>query len=59
MSLFNNVLIVYIDAISLNHFRRKLQRLAEYIEPFMGYNLNETQKKYTTFQFMKYNTLKG
>ena len=45
MSLFNNVLIVYIDAISLNHFRRKLQRLAEYIEPFMEYNLNETQKE--------------
>ena len=58
-SLFNNVLIVYIDAISRNHFRRKLQKLAEYIEPFMEYNLNETQKKYTTFQFMKYNTLKG
>ena len=58
-SLFNNVLIVYIDAISRNHFRRKLHKLAEYIEPFMEYNLNETQKKYTTFQFMKYNTLKG
>ena len=25
----------------------------------MKYNLNETQKQYTTFQFMKYNTLKG
>ena len=58
-SLFNNVLIVYIDAISRNHFRRKLHKLAEYIEPFMEYNLNETQKKYTSFQFMKYNTLKG
>ena len=58
-SLFNNVLIVYIDAISRNHFRRKLQKLGEYIEPFMKYNLNETQKQYTTFQFMKYNTLKG
>ena len=58
-SLFNNVLIVYIDAISRNHFRRKLHRLAEYIEPFMAYSLNETEKEYTTFQFMKYNTLKG
>lgn len=25
----------------------------------MAYSLNETEKKYTTFQFMKYNTLKG
>ena len=25
----------------------------------MLYNLNETEKEYTTFQFMKYNTLKG
>ena len=25
----------------------------------MIYNLNEEEKKYTTFQFMKYNALKG
>ena len=58
-SLFNNVLIVYIDAISRNHFHRKMQKLAKYIEPFMIYNLNEAEKEYSAFQFMKYNTLKG
>lgn len=27
---------------------------SKYIEPFMIYNLNETEKEYTEFQFMKY-----
>ena len=58
-SLFNNVLVVYVDALSRNHFQRKIHKLSKYIEPFMAYSLNETEKKYTTFQFMKYNTLKG
>ena len=58
-SLFNNVLIVYVDALSRNHFQRKIHKLTKYIEPFMIYNLNETEKEYTAFQFMKYNTLKG
>ena len=58
-SLFNNVLIVYVDALSRNHFQRKMKKLTKFIEPFMIYNLNETEKEYTAFQFMKYNTLKG
>ena len=58
-SLYNNVLIIYLDALSRNLFLRKIHRLAKYIEPFMLYNLNETQKPFTSFQFFKYNTLKG
>ena len=58
-SLFNNVLIVYVDAISRNHFQRKIKKLSEFIESFMLYNINEIEKEYTAFQFMKYNTLKG
>ena len=58
-SLYKNVLIVYVDALSRNIFQRKLHKLSKYIEPFMLYNLNETEKEFTTFQFMKYNTLKG
>ena len=58
-SLYNNILFVYVDAISRNHFQRKIKKLSEYIETFMPYNVNETEKKYTTFQFMKYNTVKG
>ena len=58
-SLYNNVLIVYVDALSRNIFQRKLHKLSKYIEPYMIYNLNETEKEFTTFQFMKYNTLKG
>ena len=58
-SLFNNVLIVYIDAISRNHFRRKMKKLSQYLEPFFIYNLNETEKEFTAFEFLKYNTLQG
>ena len=58
-SLYNNVLIVYVDALSRNIFQRKMHKISKYIEPYMLYNLNETEKEYTTFQFMKYNTLKG
>ena len=58
-SLYNNVLIIYLDALARNHFLRKIHRVAKYIEPFLIYNLNETEKQYTAFQFFKYNTLKG
>ena len=58
-SLYNNILFVYVDALSRNHFQRKIKKLSEYIETFMPYNVNETEKKYTSFQFMKYNTVKG
>ena len=58
-SLFNNVLIVYVDALSRNHFQRKMKKLTEFIGPFMLYNLDENEKEYTAFQFMKYNTLQG
>ena len=58
-SLYNNVLIVYVDALSRNHFQRKIKKLSEFIEPFTLYNLSETEKECTAFQFMKYNTLKG
>ena len=58
-SLFNNVLIVYIDTVSRNLFQRKMHKLSKFIEQYMPYNLNEKEKPYTSFQFMKYNTLKG
>ena len=58
-SLYNNVLMIYLDAISRNHFQRKIKKLSKLIEPFMIYNLNETEKKFTAFQFMKYQTLKA
>ena len=58
-SLYNNVLVVYVDALSRNIFQRKMHKISKYIEPYMLYNLDENEKEYTTFQFMKYNTLKG
>ena len=58
-SIYNNVLIIYIDAISRNHFRRKMKKLSEYIKPFLSYELDEKEKEYSAFEFLKYNTLKG
>ena len=58
-TLYDNILIIYIDAISRNHFLRKLNKLAKFIEPYMKYERNEEKKKFSAFQFMKYNTVKG
>ena len=58
-SLYNNVFILYIDAISRNQFKRRFTKLASLIEPFMKYNIIESEKEFSAFQFMKYNTLKG
>ena len=58
-SLYNNILIIYIDAVSRNHFKRKLTKLTKIIEPYMKYNRNEKEKKYTSFQFLKYHTLQA
>ena len=37
-SLFNNVLIIYTDATSRNHFKRKMPKTAEFIEKLMKNN---------------------
>ena len=58
-SLYNNVLIVYIDAISRNQFKRRFTKLVSLLEPLMKYNILESEKEFSAFQFMKYNTLKG
>jgi len=58
-TLYDNVLIIYIDAISRNQFKRKLGKLANLIEPYMKYEKNYEKKKFSAFQFMKYNTVKG
>ena len=57
-SLFNNVLIIYMDTVSRNLFHRKMKKLSELIAQYMPYNLNERKKPYTSFEFLKYNTLR-
>lgn len=57
-SLFENVLILYIDAVSRNRFKSALPKTAKFIEQFMKYNNEDAEKrKYKSFQFLKYHTV--
>ena len=58
-SLYKNILIIYVDAVSRNHFKRKLSKITKIIEPYMKYNKKEKEKQYTSFQFLKYHTLQA
>ena len=50
-SLFNNVLLLYIDCTSRQHFLRKMKKTSKFIEKFMKYNNN---LGFNSYQFMKY-----
>ena len=57
-SLYDNVLIIYLDAVSRPNFFRKLPRTAEFLDKFTRYDDNKTTKDFSVFQFLKYHTLK-
>ena len=56
---FNNIYIIYIDAISLQHFKRKLKKTKKLIEKMLFTNKNKENffKKFEAFQFMKYHNI--
>ena len=56
-SLFNNVLIIYEDALSKKHFLRKLPKTSKLIEQYMYYNKDINEKPISSFQFFKYHNL--
>ena len=51
----NNILFLYIDALSRPHFFRKMKRLSKFLEKF---NSNKTLS-YESFQFLKYQSFKN
>ena len=53
-SLFENVLIVYTDTVSRNHFKSSFPKLGKFIERFMKYPNNNN---YKSFEFLKYQAL--
>ena len=53
ISLFNNIMIIYIDCISRQHFLRKMKKTSAFIEKFMKYN---NEFGVSAYQFMKYQT---
>ena len=51
ISLFNNIMIIYIDCVSRQHFLRKMKKTSSFIEQFMKYN---NELGFSAYQFMKY-----
>ena len=52
-SKFNNILFLFIDSLSREHFKRKLKKTTKFIEQFMK---KEKETEYKSYQFMKYTT---
>ena len=57
-SMYNNVLIIYLDAVSRPNFFRKLIKTSKFLEKFVRYDENANTKDFSVFQFLKYHTLK-
>jgi len=56
-SLFENILVLYIDAVSRVRFLSALPKTAAFINRFMSYNSEETEfGKFKSFQFFKYHS---
>ena len=51
ISLFDNVMLIYIDCVSRQHFLRKMKKTSTFIEKFMKYN---NDFGFNAYQFMKY-----
>ena len=58
---FNNVYLIYFDAISRNHFIRKLKKTTKIIEKMLYTNRKKEKfyKNYHAFQFFKYHSFDG
>ena len=58
---YNNIYILYLDAVSRNHFRRKLKKSSKVIEKMLYKNKKkeELYKNFNAFQFFKYYNFEG
>ena len=58
---FKNIYLIYFDALSRNHFIRKLKKSAKLIEEILYTNNKKKSnyKKYNAFQFFKYHNFNG
>lgn len=52
-SLFKNILYIYIDSLSRNHFKRKLPKFYKFFEE----NYKNTTSKFSSYQFLKNHAL--
>ena len=59
---FDNILFIFLDSVSKNHFRRKLPLTSKLIEKYINTNienLKNSNEKINAFQFLKYNNFKS
>ena len=58
---FNNIYLIYFDALSRNHFIRKLKKTTKLMEKILYTNVKKKQyyKKFNAFQFFKYHNFNG
>ena len=54
-SLYNNILMIYLDATSRSHFQRSFPKLSNFIKNFMSYSPLSV-KKIKSYQYMKYHS---
>jgi hypothetical protein len=52
-AIFKNILMIYIDSLSRNHFRRKLKKTYAFLEQYY----NNTEGNFSTYQFFKLHAL--
>ena len=55
-SLYKNILFIYIDCISRQHFLRVMKKTSSFLEKFMSY---DSSLPLSSYQFMKYQTFAG
>ena len=53
-SLYNNIMLIFLDSVSRQHFLRTMKKTAGFIEKFMKYDNN---LGFNSYQFMKYQSL--
>ena len=58
-SLFKNIFMFYSDALFMKHFSRKLPKTTNFFKKSFKYNTNFSEKKFTTFEFLKFHVLMG
>ena len=54
---FENILFIYLDSLSRQHFKRKMKYLSSFIEKYMDNNINNKENSnFKSYQFLKYHT---
>ena len=54
---FDNILFIFLDSLSRQHFKRKMKYLSSFVEKYMDNNTNNKENSnFKSYQFLKYHT---